>query len=334
MTAYDAGYSALVVHKQADGKTAAAVETLAGANLPRGNVTIRVAYSSLNYKDALSMRGHPGVTTVFPHVPGIDAAGTVLESDSEQFPVGSRVVVTGFEFGSSHWGGYAEVTRVPAEWLAPLPAGLSEREAMALGTAGFTAAQSLMALEHEGLRPERGKVVVTGSTGGVGSVAIALLVKLGYHAVAVTGKPSEHGLLERLGVKEILPREALHDASDKPLLKSRWAGAIDSVGGETLATLVRSLEPGGCVTACGLVGGTQLNLTVYPFILRGAKLVGIDSVSASMAERSEIWRRLAGPWKVDLSSFTREIGLSDAAAVAKELLAGRGVGRTVVRVGA
>jgi len=325
-------YSALVVHKQPDGKTSAAIEMLARSALPPGDVTIRVAYSSLNYKDALSMRGHPGVTTAFPHVPGIDAAGSVVESDVEQFPVGARVVITGFDFGSRRWGGYGELTRVPAAWLVPLPDGLTERDAMALGTAGFTAAQCVMALEHEGVTPDHGKIVVTGSTGGVGSIALALLAKLGYHVAAVTGKPAEHALLEQLGAKEILPREALHDASDKPLLKSLWAGAVDTVGGETLATLLRSMNQNGCVTACGLVGGTALNVTVYPFILRGARLIGIDSVSASTAERLEIWRRLSGPWKLDLTSVTREIGLTDVPAAAKELLAGRGVGRTVVRI--
>ncbi|HTU25680.1 MAG TPA: YhdH/YhfP family quinone oxidoreductase, partial [Pirellulales bacterium] len=266
-----------VATRQPDGTTRGAVEWRPIGDLPPGDVLIRVAYSSLNYKDALSASGHPGITKHYPHVPGIDAAGHVIASNSDRIQVGQTVIVTGYELGATRWGGYAQFIRVPADWPIVLPARLSLRESMIYGTAGFTAAQCVAALRLHGVQPDKGEIVVTGASGGVGSLAVAILGRLGYHVVAVSGKPAAAELLGKLGVKEILTRDAVVDTSTKPLLSARWAGAVDTVGGATLATILRSLNPGACATACGLVGGVELPLTVYPFILRGVSLVGIDS---------------------------------------------------------
>ena len=331
MPATPTTYRALVVRKSPERTFAAAVESLPVAELPAGEVTVRGHWSSLNYKDALTISGHPGVTRNFPHVPGIDVAGTVVASDSDQFAPGDQVIVTGFEFGSGRWGGYGELTRVPADWVVPLPSGLTAREAMVHGTAGFTAAQCVQAIQHEGITPVDGPIVVTGASGGVGSLAVALLAKLGYHVAAVSGKPAAHDMLKRLGAAEILSRDAVDDANDKALLAARWAGAVDTVGGNTLATLLRTTNIGGCVTACGLVGGTDLKLTVYPFILRGVRLIGIDSAWIPKPRRAEIWAKLAGPWKLPgLDAITHELQLPDVAGAAQEMLAGRALGRSVV----
>lgn len=337
MSADSSTYRALVVHKNSPHGFTAAIESLPIATLPAGDVTVRVEWSSLNYKDALSISGHPGVTRDFPHVPGIDAAGTVVASEPSGFAPGVQVIVTGFDFGSQRWGGYAELTRVPADWVVPLPAGLSPRDAMVLGTAGFTAAQCVAALQHEGVAPDSGPVVVTGASGGVGCVAVALLAKLGYSVSAVSGKPAAAELLLRLGAKEVLPRSAVDDTSGKSLLAGHWAGAVDTVGGNTLVTLLRSTKIAGCVTACGLVGGVDLKLTVYPFILRGVKLVGIDSAWVPGAQRADIWDRLANAWRLSshqLEPLVQEISLEEVPRVAAAMLAGSTSGRTVVRTGA
>ena len=255
-------------------------EKMNAEKLPPGEVTIRVRYSGLNYKDALASRGHPGVVRDFPHVPGIDAAGEVLTSNAAEFQPGQQVIVTGFGLGAAQWGAYAEVIRVPAAWVIALPTGLTLRQAMIIGTAGMTAAQSIAALQHAGITPDRGEIVVTGANGGVGSFAVAILAKLGYQVAAVTGKSPELAL--QRGATRTLTREEIIekniDKSPAPLGKSLWAGAIDSVGGETLTSIIRNTQQYGCVTACGLVGGIELPLTVYPFILRGISLIGIDSV--------------------------------------------------------
>ncbi len=333
MNSAEAAYRALVVRKNPDRSFAASVESLRAAELPAGEVTVRGRWSSLNYKDALSISGHPGITRTFPHVPGIDVAGNVVASTSTDFAPGAEVIVTGFEFGSQRWGGYAELTRVPAEWVVPLPPGLTAREAMVLGTAGFTAAQCVQALQHEGVAPSDGPIAVTGASGGVGTLAVALLARLGYRVSAVSGKPAAHNLLKQLGAAEILSRDAVEDSSDKPLLAVRWAGVVDTVGGNTLATLIRTTNIGGCVTACGLVGGTDLKLTVYPFILRGVRLIGIDSAWVPQPRRAEIWAKLAGPWKLTgLETLTHELSLPAVAAAAQEMLAGRTLGRSVVRI--
>lgn len=301
------------------------------SDLPDGDVLVRVAWTSLNYKDALSATGHPGVTKKFPHVPGIDAAGTVVESRSSDYKRGDEVIVTGYDLGQNTWGGFSEYIRVPAGWIVRRPHGLSARESMILGTAGFTAALSLLALIEHGLMPDAGEVVVTGASGGVGSLAVALLAQAGYRAVASTGKTSAHELLRQLGAARIVGREDVLDTSEKTLLPTRWAGGIDTVGGQTLATILRSLNRGGCVTACGLVGGSELPLTVYPFILRGAELIGIDSVEVPHDRRLQVWQKLAGDWKLDtLELLASEITLEQLPERIEQILRGQATGRVVV----
>lgn len=323
-----------LVEKNADGSFHGGVQQVAIDRLPQGEVLIAVEYSSLNYKDALSATGHPGVTRTFPHVPGIDAAGEVIESRAPSFKPGDAVLVVGYDQGQNTWGGWSSHVRVPAEWIVRLPGSLSPRQAMIFGTAGQTAAQCIAALEHHGCRPESGEVVVTGASGGVGSLAVAMLARLGYRVAAVSGKPEAQRLLQQLGATRILTREDVNDTSSRPLLKSAWAGAIDTVGGNTLATLLRSMQHGGCVAACGLVGGAELPLTVYPFILRGATLVGIDSVDVPIAERQEMWNQLAGPWRPQqLEDLAQEITLDELPAQIEKILAGNVTGRVIVRTG-
>jgi acrylyl-CoA reductase (NADPH) len=320
-----------MVRKGADGRVSAGVAAITLDDLPPGDVLVRVAYSSLNYKDALACQGHPGVVRSFPHVPGIDCAGTVVESSSNDYRPGDEVLITGYELGASHWGGFSAFVRVPAEWIVPLPAGLSLREAMIYGTAGFTAAQCVSAIEHHGIGPGRGPVVVTGATGGVGSTAVAILAKLGYEVAAVTGKADQHQWLRRLGAKTILSRDDVWDDSDRPLLPARWAAAVDTVGGRPLATILRSIEHRGCVAACGLVAGADLELTVYPFILRGVTLAGIDSAKCPLPERLAMWQKLSGPWRVEQSNeIADEITLDELPELVQSILAGQVVGRTLV----
>lgn len=295
---------------------------------------IRVAWSSLNFKDALAASGRPGVAKTYPHVPGIDAAGIVEKSESPQFQAGDQVIVTGFDLGAGVWGGFSEYIRVPAGWVVPLPAGLSLRESMIYGTAGLTAAMSLEALIEHDITPGRGEIVVTGATGGVGSVAVALLAKMGYRVAAVTGKPEATDYLTRLGAATVLGRDAVNDTSGKPLLAARWAGAVDTVGGNTLATIIRSTDRMGCVTASGLVGGIELQLTVMPFILRGIRLVGIDSAEYKIGRRFALWERMAGPWRpAGLESMVaRTVELEELDEPIREILAGKIRGRVLVRV--
>src|SRR5882757_7131274 len=251
-------FPAFVVGKDADGRVTARVEHLTIDELPPGEVLIRVAYSSLNYKDALASQAHPGVVRTLPHVPGIDCAGTVEESTSPDYRPGDQVIITGYDLGAGHWGGYAQFARVPAEWIVPLPTGLTLRQTMIYGTAGFTAAQCVAAIIARGIEPSRGPVVVTGSTGGVGSIAVAILAKLGYQVEAVTGKREHHDWLHKLGARSILDRNEVLDDSNRPLLRSRWAAAVDTVGGKPLATILRSIGHRGCVAACGLVAGPEI----------------------------------------------------------------------------
>jgi putative YhdH/YhfP family quinone oxidoreductase len=326
-----APFPAVVARKNADGQVAARVERLAVGELPAGEVIIRVAYSSLNYKDALASQGHPGVVSQLPHVPGIDCAGTVEESSSPQYKPGDKVIITGYELGSGHWGGYSEFVRVPAEWIVPLPAGLTLRETMIYGTAGFTAAQCVAAIVARGIEPTRGTVVVTGSTGGVGSIAVAILAKLGYEVEAVTGKTEHHDWLRKLGAHTILGRENIADDTDRPLLRARWAAAVDTVGGKPLATILRSTQHRGCVSACGLVAGTELHTTVYPFILRGVMLAGIDSANCPRPERLQMWQKLSGPWHISQLDFLAdEITFDELPDRIEKILAGQSVGRTIV----
>jgi putative YhdH/YhfP family quinone oxidoreductase len=317
--------------RKADGSVTARIETITTEELPAGDVLVRVAYSSLNYKDALACHGHPGVVRTFPHVPGVDCAGTVVESAASDYRPGAEVLITGYELGAGHWGGFTAYVRVPADWLVPLPAGLSLREAMIYGTAGFTAAQCVTAIVDRGICPERGPVVVTGATGGVGSLAVAILAKLGYDVHAVTGKRERHDWLRRLGAQTILRREEVIDTTGRPLLTARWAAAVDTVGDPPLATLLRSIDHRGCVAACGLVAGAELELTVYPFILRGVVLAGIDSAKCPRPERLEMWQKLAGPWRVEqLDQIAEEITLDELPERVQRILAGRIVGRTIV----
>lgn len=307
------------------------LETLSYEKLPPGEVMIRVRFSGLNYKDALAARGNPGVVKTLPHVPGIDAAGDVLSSEVVEFKAGQQVIVTGFGLGAAQWGAYAEVIRVPAAWVIALPTGLTARQAMIIGTAGMTAAQSIAALDHAGITPDRGEIVVTGANGGVGSFAVAILAKLGYKVVAVTGKNPELAL--QRGATRTLTREEILDKSPAPLGRGHWAGAVDSVGGETLASIIRNTQQYGCVTACGLVGGIDLALTVYPFILRGVSLIGIDSVHVPLPERKRLWNLLAGKWSTNFDSFVDcEVELSDIEPQIERILRGETTGRVVVRV--
>lgn len=308
------------------------VQRLTEDTLPDGDLTVQVAYSSLNYKDALSATGNRGVTKSYPHTPGIDAAGTVLASHDARFRVGDEVIVTSYDLGMGTPGGFGERIRVPAAWAVPLPAGLTLREAMVLGTAGLTAGLALSALLAHGVAPGGGPVVVTGASGGVGSVAVALLAKLGFEVVASTGTEAAHDGLRALGAAHVIPRDELAAASERPLLKARFAGAIDSVGGTTLASVVKSLQPRGAAAVCGLVGGAELPLSVYPFILRGVSLLGIDSAECPADLRREVWHKLAGEWRVDLESVTREVTLDELGGVIGEMLGGETQGRVVVKV--
>ena len=320
-----------LVAQSADDEIVTSIASQERSDLPDGDVLIRVTHSSLNYKDALAATAHRGVVRSLPHVPGIDAVGNMLESTSEQWSTGDDVLVTGCGLGSDQWGGWSELIRVPAAWVVRLPDNLSAVEAMTLGTAGFTAAQCVQSLQYHGVTPDAGEIVVTGASGGVGSLAVAILAKLGYTVCAVSGKSAAHGLLRELGATEILERSAVTDTSDKPLLKARWAGAVDTVGGNTLTTLIRSMRHRGCVTACGLVGGDELPLTVYPFLLRGVTLDGIDSAACPMPSRLEIWDKLSGDWKPNQLELIRTtVGLRDLDSCVTRMLAGQTTGRTVV----
>jgi len=324
-------FKALVVEKSADGKFTRHVTERSVQALPDGDVLIDVRYSSLNYKDGLSATGNPGVTRNFPHTPGIDAVGTVLESRSSSLEVGDDVIVIGFDLGMNTPGGFGQRIRVPADWVVKRPTGLSALDSMILGTAGFTAALAIDKLEAAGMRPMRGPVLVTGATGGVGSVAVMLLAKLGYEVAAVTGKVSQHAFLKGLGVAEILSREALAEGTNRPLLKERWGGVVDTVGGDLLFNAVKSLRYGCSLAACGLVASPQFAATVLPFILRHVNLLGVDSVQLPLAEKARIWGKLAQQWKLDrLADLKVDFSLATISAGIDRILAGEMVGRGVL----
>jgi acrylyl-CoA reductase (NADPH) len=300
------------------------------ARLPAGDVTVRVGYSTLNYKDALAITGKAPVVRQFPMVPGIDFVGTVEASQSTAYRAGDRVLLNGWGVGEQHWGGLAQRARVKGEWLIPLPAGFTPRQSMAIGTAGYTAMLCVIALERHGVTPDSGEVLVTGAAGGVGSVAVAVLAKLGFKVAAMTGRPAEAEYLKHLGAAEILDRTSYASAG-KPLAKERWAGAIDVVGSHTLANVCASLRYRGVVAACGLAGGLDFPATVAPFILRGVTLAGVDSVMCPRADRLEAWQRLSRDLDVDKLEFlTEEIGLSQVIDRAAGFLEGRVRGRVVV----
>jgi putative YhdH/YhfP family quinone oxidoreductase len=326
-------FSCYLVKKTGKDQFAAGVESRPLRELPPGDVLIEVAYSSLNYKDAMAAQGHPGVARKFPHVPGIDAAGTVLQSASSDYQLGDQVVVTSYELGVQRWGGWSQYVRVPAEWIVPLPHGLSLVDSMTLGTAGLTAGLCIRALQQHDVGPDAGEVVVTGATGGVGSLAVMLLGKIGYNVVAVSGKADRAEWLKSLGASRVVGRDAIMDSSTRPLLSARWAGVIDTVGGPLLASALRSVNSEGCVAACGVVGGAEVNTTVYPFILRGVTLRGIETAWCPLHRRQEVWDLLAGAWKLEsLDSIRNVIGLSELTDKVEQLHAGSNVGRNVVDV--
>jgi acrylyl-CoA reductase (NADPH) len=324
-------FRALVVEKSAEGQFSRRVMERTVDALPAGEVLIDVCYSSLNYKDGLSATGNPGVTRNFPHTPGIDAAGTVLESAVPQFKIGDEVIVIGFDLGMNTPGGFGQRIRVPAGWIVPRPAALSLVSSMILGTAGFTAALAVDKLEASGMRPSGGPVLVTGATGGVGSVAVVLLSRLGYEVVAVTGKSAEHAYLKAIGANEILGRDALREGGNRPLLKERWGGAVDTVGGDMLFNAVKSLRYGCSLAACGLVASAEIPATVLPFILRHVNLLGIDSVQLPLTEKARIWNKLAGPWRLEgLDSLKVDFSLQTISSGIDRILAGGMVGRGVL----
>lgn len=324
-------FKAILIDKAAQGQHAQ-VTDLDDDQLPPGTVTVRVAYSTLNYKDALAITGQSPVVRQFPMVPGIDLAGTVERSDHPDWRAGDRVVLNGWGVGERHWGGLAQRARLDGDWLVPLPAGLNERQCMAAGTAGYTAMLCLMALERHGLTPDQGPVLVTGASGGVGSFAVSLLAQAGYSVIAATGRPEEAEYLRTLGATEVMARSEL-SMPGKPLGKERWAAAIDSVGSHTLANVCAGTRPEGLVAACGLAQGMDFPASVAPFILRGVSLLGINSVTQPYARRVEAWQRLDDVLdRAQLDLITRSIGLSEALEQAQHLLAGQVRGRLVVDV--
>ncbi|BAP79739.1 oxidoreductase [Pseudomonas sp. MT-1] len=301
--------------------------------LPAGEVLIRVSYSSLNYKDALSASGNRGVTRNFPHTPGIDAAGTVAESSVADFSVGDEVIVTGYDLGMNTAGGFGQYIRVPPAWVIKRPVGLSLREAMALGTAGLTAALCIDKLEQAGLEPTDAPILVTGATGGVGSIAIALLSRLGYKVAAVTGKAEQGDFLRKLGATQVVERSALQAGTEKPLLKEQWAGAVDTVGGDILFNVVKSLQRGASVACCGLTAGTNFQANVLPFILRGVNLLGVDSVEIPLVVKASMWDKLSVQWKLpNLDDLVQEISLEQLPEAIERTLAGQQTGRMLVRL--
>ena len=317
-----------------NGKSAGRFVELSLDDLDPGEVVIQTHYSSVNYKDALAATGAGKVIRRFPCVGGVDVSGVVASSSDARFKVGDAVLVTGYDMGVAHDGGFAEYVRAPADWVVALPSGLSLFEAMALGTAGFTAALAIHRLEQNELAPEKGKVIVTGATGGVGSLAIQMLAQLGYHVVALTGKDGEHEYLKALGASEILARGDIDVKSTRPLEKAQWAGALDAVGGDTLAWLTRSMQHDGVIASFGNAGGVELHTTVFPFILRGVKLLGVDSAATAMPLRKQIWQRLAGELHPQrFGQFAHTVTFAELPEAFPKMLHGESRGRTVVDFG-
>lgn len=330
-------FRALRVVEEEGGAFTAQLITRQLDDLPHDNaaasVVVRVAYSSLNYKDALSLSGNKGVTRNYPHTPGIDAAGMVVSSSSEQFAVGDSVIVTGFDLGMNTDGGFAEYIRVPAAWVVPMPAGLDARSAMMLGTAGLTAALCVDSLLQVGIAPGQGEVLVTGATGGVGSIAVLLLAQQGFRVLAGTGKTDQSEWLKAIGAVDIISREQLLVGNEKAILRERWAGVVDTVGGDILFNAVKATKYGGSVACCGMTAGTHFNANVFPFILRGVNLLGVDSVELPLDYKAHIWDMLANEWQVPgLSMITTEIELAQVPEYAAKMRVGGSVGRVLVRV--
>ena len=329
----DKKFEALQVNEISDKVFESKIISRSIADLPEGEVTIRVAYSSVNFKDALSAAGNKGVTRAYPHTPGIDAAGVVVSSQVDEFREGDDVVITGYDLGMNTAGGYGQYVRVPANWIVKRPNGLSLRDTMILGTAGLTSAICVEKLLNAGLKQDAGEILVTGATGGVGIISVILLSNLGFNVVASTGKASEISFLEELGASRVLDRNELTESSSKPLLKEQWTGAVDVVGGDTLVNIVKSLKYGSSVAACGLVQSPSFEATVLPFILRGVNLLGIDSVEMPLNAKCKIWEKLAGEWKIeDLNTFCTEITLPELKDNLDLVLAGKSRGRLLLNL--
>ena len=325
-------FKALLIEER-DCEVVSGITRLEKSGLDAGEVTIRVAYSSVNYKDALAATGAGKIIRRFPCVGGIDLSGVVIESADSRYKAGDPVIATSFDIGVAHHGGYAEIARVPADWVVPLPAGLSLYEAMALGTAGFTAALAIVRMEENRLTPAKGPVIVTGATGGVGSLAVDMLAKIGYHVVALTGKESEAEYLRSLGAAEVMLRQSIDLTKIRPLDRGRWAGAVDNLGGDILAWIASTMEQGGTIASIGLAASMKLNTTVAPFILRGVSLLGIDSGYIREPYRSGVWQRLASDLRPPhLASMSRKIAFEELPATFDEYIAGRAKGRVVVEL--
>ena len=328
-------FNALVVTKDDEGKTHASVQSLTDDRLPAGDVTVAVEYSTVNYKDGLCIGPGGGLVRSYPHVPGIDFAGTVLDSADARYKPGDKVVLTGWRVGEAYWGGYAQKARVKGDWLVPLPAGLTTRQAMAVGTAGFTSMLAVMALEAHGLTPGDGPVLVTGAAGGVGSIAVAILAKLGHDVAAVTGRPETESYLRDLGASQIVPRDTINETTKRPLESETWAGCVDAVGGAMLARVLGQMKYRCSVAAVGLAGGAALPATVIPFLLRGVNLLGIDSVLQPYDNRVRAWDRIATDLPMEkLEAMIQPATLSDLPRLGAEILKGQVKGRVVVDVNA
>ncbi|MFT6863816.1 MAG: acrylyl-CoA reductase (NADPH) [Akkermansiaceae bacterium] len=326
-------FQAILVEQTEECGVSARLQELHDDQLPEGNVTVAVEYTTINYKDGLCMRADGGLVRNYPHVPGIDFAGTVESSEDPRYQSGDRVVLTGWGVGERHWGGFSQKARVNADWLVPLPEGLDTRNAMAIGTAGFAAMLAIMALEDHGLKPEDGEVLVTGAAGGVGSITTAILAKLGYEVACVTGRPETSDYLSSLGAQRIIPRSEIGSISKSPLEAATWAGCVDAVGGEMLARVIGQLKYGAAVAAVGLAGGASLPTSVLPFLLRGVNLLGIDSVRQPFEGRIEAWQRLASDLPLErLGTMIRPAGLADIPRLGANILEGRIQGRVVVEV--
>ena len=329
----DPVFRALVVNEVAEKEFASVIQERKISDLPEGDVLIRVCYSSLNYKDALSANGNKGVTRKYPHTPGIDAAGIVVSCANANFSEGEEVIVIGYDLGMNTAGGFGQYIRVPSSWVVACPEGLTLRQAMVLGTAGFTAALCIEKLLANGLTPEDGEVLVTGGTGGVGIVAVALLAKMGFEVIASTGKDGEKAFLQKLGAKGVVDRSEYSEGTSQPMLKERWSGAVDVVGGDTLFNILKSLKYGASVAACGLVQSPMFQASVLPFILRGVNLLGVDSVVLPLETKKKVWSLLASDWKiVDLDKIAKEIHLEDLNDSLQQVKKGQAVGRFLLNL--
>lgn len=324
---------AFVVEKTADREFSSDIQEISIPKCGEDEVLIKVTYSSLNYKDALSSVGNPGVSRKFPHVTGIDVAGIVSESNSSIFKVGEKVLVTGYDMGMNTHGGHAEFVKVPSSWVARIPDAITDKEIMTFGTAGLTAALSVNELIQNGVKPEDGGILVTGATGGVGSIAVSILNKIGFNVIAISGKEEKIDYLKRIGATEVILRDSFNEDSKKPMMGEKYAGVVDTVGGEILANALKYIKYDGVATCCGLTSSHELNTNVFPFILRGVRLIGIDSVECKLEKKQAAWEKVASKWKVDtLDSITNEISLDEIKDAYELLLAGKAVGRYVVKI--